>query len=105
MRLCDHKLPSKCNFWITFTHFPLNFISSVRTSESAGQPHIPNAWGVCGHCSSFLTTVELSLIDNTTDSLVLPVQTQTELAVCFAALIMHVTVPGERKEKGKPGEY
>lgn len=105
MCLCDHKLPSKCNFWITFTNFPLNFISSVKTSESAGRPRFPNARGVCGHCSSFLTKAELLLIDNTTDSLALPVQTQTELAVCFAALIMPVTVPGEGKEKGKPGEY
>lgn len=43
--------------------------------------------------------------DNTADSFVLPVQTQTALTICFGALIMHVTMPRERKKKGKPGEY
>lgn len=42
--------------------------------------------------------------DNTADSFVLPVQTQTELTIGLTALIMHVTVPGGRKMKRKPGE-
>lgn len=29
MCLCVHTHASKCPFWITFSHFPLNFISSV----------------------------------------------------------------------------
>lgn len=43
--------------------------------------------------------------DNTADSFVLPAQTQTALTICFGALIMRVTVPRGRKEKGKPGKY
>lgn len=42
--------------------------------------------------------------DNAADSFVLPVQTQTELTIGLTALIMHVTVPGGRKKKRKPGE-
>ena len=52
-----------------------------------------------------LMAADLSLMDNTTDSLVLPVQTQTELTVCFAALIMHVSVPREKKKTERLGEY
>lgn len=51
---------------------------------------------ICGHCSRFWRQ-RLLLMDNTTDSPVLPVQTQTELY--FSALIMHVTKPGEKKKK------
>lgn len=39
--------------------------------------------------------------DNTADSFVLPVQTQTELTIGFGALIMHVTVPEEREKEEK----
>lgn len=49
--LCVHVHVSKCNFWITFSHFPLNFISSVISSEIAGWLSFPIASGVCGHCS------------------------------------------------------
>lgn len=44
-------------------------------------------------------------MDNTTDSSVLPVQTQTQLTVCLTGLIMRVTMPGERRgRKKKEGE-
>ena len=80
----------------TTAHFPLNFISSVSASEIAGWRSFPDAMGAAA--------IVLDS-DNTTDSFALPVQTQTEHTICFAALIMHVTVPGERKKKEKPGEY
>lgn len=55
----------------------------------------------------FLMPVESAAIvldsDNASDSFALPVQTQTELTICFTALIMHVTVLGGRKTKEKPG--
>ncbi|TNN54009.1 hypothetical protein EYF80_035777 [Liparis tanakae] len=54
---------------------------------------------------SVLTVTELLLIDSTTEYPALPVQTQTELTVCFAALIMHVTLPAEKEKKEKPGVY
>lgn len=57
---------------------------------------------------TFLMQVESAAIvlacDNTTDSFVLPVQTQTELTIGLSTLIMRVTMPGERKKKRKPGE-
>lgn len=57
---------------------------------------------------TFLMPAESAAIvlacDNTADSFVLPVQTQTALTIGFTALIMHVTVPGGRKKKRKPGE-
>lgn len=43
-----------------------------------------------------LTAAELSLMDNTTDLLVLPVQTQ--LTLCFTDLKTHVTMPEEGNE-------
>lgn len=57
---------------------------------------------------TFLMPAESAAIvlacDNTADSFVLPVQTQTELTIGFSALIIHVTVPGGRKKKRKLGE-
>lgn len=43
---------SKCNFWITFSAFPLNFISSVSASKIAGWLRLPDARGACDYCSS-----------------------------------------------------
>lgn len=87
------------NFWITFFHFPLNFISTLSVGEIAGWLRFPNGYSV-------------AIVLDSDDSRAFAdwqchwfpcasCADQTELTVCFAALIVHVTVPGEKKKKGR----
>lgn len=98
MCLCVHMHASKCHFWTTFSHFPLNFISSVSDKWDCRLTTLfPMPGGVCGHCSSFWRQQSCRWL--TTPLIPLRFLSRPRRSLQFASLLLSCMSPCQERRK------